>query len=222
MSVEDEERFQLSNNCWICDKLFDAGDNKVRDHCHITGKCRGSTHCSCNINLKLTKNIPIIFHNLRGYGSHLIVQEIGRFDVKVNVIPHGFEKYMAFTINKNVFFIDNMQFINSSLDPLVKNLSEMDFKYLSEEFSGAFVKLVKQKGMFPYEYMDSFEKFSKDKLPDKCKFHSSLEDEYISEKDYQNANNIWNVFKINKMGDYHDLYLKTDVLLLGDVFEKVH
>ena len=118
------------------------------------------------------------------------MQEIGRFDVKVNVVPHGFEKYMAFTFNKNVFFIDNMQFINSSLNPLVKNLSEMDFKYLSEESSGAFVKLVKQKGMCPYEYMDSFEKFSKDKLPDICKFYSSLKDEYISEKDYQNANNI--------------------------------
>ena len=55
MSAEDEKRFQLSNNRWICDKLFDAGDNKVRDHCHITGKYRGSTHWSCNINLKLTK-----------------------------------------------------------------------------------------------------------------------------------------------------------------------
>ena len=73
MSAE-EERFQLSNNCWICDKLFEVGDEKVRDHCHITGKYRGAVHCSYNINLKLTKKIPVIFHNLRGYDSHLIIK----------------------------------------------------------------------------------------------------------------------------------------------------
>ena len=95
-----------------------------------------------------------------------------------------------------------------------------DFRYLSEEFSDEFLKLVKQKGVYPYEYMNSFKKFSEDKLPDRCKFFSSLKDVCISEKDYLKANNIWNVFKMNTMGDYHDLYLKTDVLLLADVFEK--
>ena len=89
---------------------------------------------------------------------------------------------MAFTINKNLVFIDSMQFMNSSLDALVKNLSDSDFKYLSEEFSGEFLKLVKQKGVYPYEYMDSFEKLSEDKLPDRCKFFSFLKDECISDK----------------------------------------
>ena len=69
MFAEDEERIQLSNICWIIDKLFDSGDNKVRDHCNITGKYRGSAHWSCNINLKLTKEVPVIFHNLSGYAS---------------------------------------------------------------------------------------------------------------------------------------------------------
>ena len=70
MSVDDEKRLQLSNICWICDKLFDAGDNKVRDHCHITGKYRGSAHWNCNISFKLTKKICVIFHDLRGYESY--------------------------------------------------------------------------------------------------------------------------------------------------------
>ena len=83
MSAEDEQRFQLSNICWICNKLFDAGDNKVRDHCHITVKYRGSVNWCCNNNLKLTKNVPVIFYNLRGYNSHLIMQGISKFDVKV-------------------------------------------------------------------------------------------------------------------------------------------
>ena len=108
----------------------------------------------------MTKKILVIFHNLRSYNSHFIIKEISKFDVKVSVIPNGLEKYMAFTINTNLVFIDTMLFMNSSLDSLVKSLSDNDFKYLSEEFSGEFSKLVKQKGVYPYEYMKSFKKFS--------------------------------------------------------------
>ena len=220
MSAEEEEKFQLANSCWFCNKLLDVRDEKVRDHCHITGKYRDAAHFSCNANLKLSKKVTVIFHNLRGYDIHLIIKEMGKFDVKVSVIPNGLEKYMAFPINKNLVFIDSMQFINSSLDSLVKNLSDNNFKYLSEKFSGEFLELVKEKRVYPYGYMDSFKKFSENKLPDKSKFFSSLKDECISGKDYQRANNAWNALKMNTMVDYHDLYLKTDVLLLADVFEK--
>ena len=212
MSTEEEEKFQLANSCWICEKLFDVGDDKVRDHCHITGRYRGASHWSCNINLKMSKIIPVMFHNLRGYENHLIIKEVSKFDVKLSVITNGLEKYMAFTINRNLVFIDSVQFMNSSLDSLVKNLSDHDFVCLSEEFSGKFLKLVKQKGVYPYKYMDSFEKFFEDKLPNKCEFFSSLKDRCISEKDYLKAINAIKVFKMNTLGDYHDLYLKTDVL----------
>ena len=127
---------------------------------------------------------------------------------------------MAFTINRNLIFIDSMQFMISSLYSLVKNLSDNDFKYLSEELSGDLLKLAKQKGVYSYEYMNSFEKFPEDKSPDKCKLFSSLRDECGSKENYTGAIDVWNVFKMNTMGDYHDLYLKTDVLLLADVFEK--
>ena len=99
-------------------------------------------------------------------------------------------------------------------------MSDNDFKYLSQEFSGDVLKLVKQKGMYPCRYMDSFQKFLEDKLPDTSIFYSSLKDECIIGKDYLHANNNWNVFKINTLGDYHDLYLETDVLLFADAFEK--
>ena len=102
------------------------------------------------------------------------MQEIGKFDGKISVIPNGLEKYMAFTINKNLFFIDSMQFTNSILDALVKNLSDNDFKYLSREFIGEQLKLVKQKAVYPYEYMDSFKRFSDKELPDRCEFDSFL------------------------------------------------
>ena len=126
MSAEEERKFQSSNKCKMCHKLCDAGNNKVRDRCHITGKYRGSADLSCNIHLKLSKKVPIIFHNLNRYESHLIMQEIGKFELKVNVIPNGLRKYMAFTINNNLLFVDSMQFMNSSLDSLVKNLSDND------------------------------------------------------------------------------------------------
>ena len=91
---------------------------------------------------------------------------------------------MAFTINNNLVFVDRMQFMNFSLDPLVKHLSNNNFKYSSEEFVSDLFELVKQKEVHPYEYMDSFKKRFDEKLPDMCKFFSSLKDKRISEKDY--------------------------------------
>ena len=96
MSEEEEHLFQQSNSCWICKKLIDNDDEKVRDHCHVTGKFRGAAHWSCNINLQLTKKVPVIFHNLRGYDSHLIFCELNKFDVKIDVIPNRLEKTWHF------------------------------------------------------------------------------------------------------------------------------
>ena len=219
MSAEENELFEMTNICWICGKLIENTDNKVRGHCHITGKYRGAAH-SCSINLKISKKVPVMFHNLKGYDGHLIFKELSKFNAKISVISNGSEKYMGFTLNKNLVFIDSMLFMNSSLDKLVKNLSDKDFKYLSEEFSNGQLKLVKEKGIYPYEYVSSFKKFKENKLPDKCRFFSSLKDFGIHEKEYQRAINAWKVCKIKNLGKYHDLYLKTDVLLLCDVFEK--
>ena len=85
-------------------------------------------------NLQLSKKLPVIFPNLRSYSSHLIFCELNKFDVKIEVIPNRLEKYIAFFENKNFVFIDSMQFTNSSLEKLVKNLSDDDFKYLTKEF----------------------------------------------------------------------------------------
>ena len=219
MSAEENERFELTI-CWICSKLIENSDDKVRDHCHISGKYRGAAHWSCNINLKITKKVNAIFHSLTGYDSHLIFKELSKFNVKIRVIPNGLEKYMAFTINRNIVFIDSMQFMNSSLDKLVKNSNDEDFNYLSEEFSGEHLKLVKQKGVYPYEYINSFKIFFEKKLPGKCEFFSSLEGSKINKKEYERAVRVWKLFKIKNIGQYHDLYLKADVLLLTDVFER--
>ena len=96
MIEEEEEQFQSSNMCWIHEKLIDDDDKKVIDHFHITGKFKGASHWSYNMNLQLTKKVPVIFHNLRSYDSHLIFCELNRFDVKIDVISNRLEKYMTF------------------------------------------------------------------------------------------------------------------------------
>ena len=87
--------------------------------------------------------------------------------MKIDLISNRLEKYMAFLLNKNLVFIESMQFMNSSLEKLVKRLSDNDFKYLTEGFGFKKLKLLKQKDAYPYEYMDSFKKFGEEKLPDK-------------------------------------------------------
>ena len=193
MTKEDNEDFESSTKFWICDKDYIDAYVKLRDYCHITEKYRGSAHSDCNINVKLNHKIPVVFHNLENYNSHLIMQELGKFNLKINVMPNGLEKYMSFSINNNLSFIDSFQFLSSSLDSLVKNLGKDDFKYSSQEFDNNVLDLVKQKGLYPNEYMTDFKKF-KEQLPSKEKFYSSLTGKKISNKEYNHALKVWNKF----------------------------
>ena len=120
LNESGEENFWPSNTCWIYEKLLD--DEKVRDHWHITGQYRGASHWSCNVNLKLDKKNFIIFYNLKRYDSHLIMNVINKYDVNESAIPNGLEKCMTFTINKNLVIIGSKQFMNSSLEKLVRKL----------------------------------------------------------------------------------------------------
>ena len=176
MAEEEQEQFQSSNICGMCKKLIDDDDEKVRDHCHIFQKYRGSAHWGCNINLQLTKNILVIFHNLRGYDSHLIFCEFNTFEEKIDVIPNIYQNTWHFVLSKNLIFIDSIQFINSRPEKLVKNFSDDDFKYLTKKFGLKNLELLKQSGAYPYELMDSFKRFSAEKLPDKKCFYSSVKD----------------------------------------------
>ena len=84
MTKTDDEDFENSTKCWICDNDYIDNDVKVRDHCHIKGKYRGSAHRDCNINVKLNHKIPVVFHNLKNYDSHLVMQELGKFNLKLS------------------------------------------------------------------------------------------------------------------------------------------
>jgi len=237
MTKENELDFQNSTRCYICRKEYAEKDNyithkgkvikiknhPVRYHCHITGKYRGSAHDNCNLQLRLDPEklkIPVIFHNLKGYDSHFIMQKIGKIieetKNKISVIANNFEKYISFRIGNNLQFIDSFQFMSSSLDKLSSNLDK--FIYNDRETNDP-DSLLKKKGVYPYSYMDSFSKFRETELPARKDFYNKLNQIDISEDEYQHARKVWDAFKIKNLGEYHDLYLKTDVLLLSDVFE---
>ena len=229
--------FEHTIRCTKCVKKINNKPMKVRDHCHITGKYRGAAHDKCNLNFQITNKIPVIFHNLRGYDSHFIIQEIGEIikknkykeigkdgkekekekQMNINIIPNNMEKYLAIMLGKHLTFIDSFQFMSSSLDRLVSNLPKESFKYTSKRFKSK-LDLMTRKGVYPYDYMDSFDKFN-EQLPTKEDFFSILNNEHITDEDYNHALEVWKTFNIKNMGEYHDLYLTSDILLLADVFE---
>ena len=236
MTKENEIDYQNATKCHICNRRFkvvdgkdvDGGKLKVRDHCHITGQYRGAAHNDCNLKWVISAEklkIPVIFHNLKGYDCHFIMQNIGHLirqgcNLDLSVIASNFEKYIGFNIGKHLTFIDSFSFMSQSLDRLSSNLTDDAFSYTRGAFpNDEQFRLIKRKGVYPYDYMDSFERFSEKSLPGIEDFYSILNDTGISESDYSHAKEVWSTFQIRDMGEYHDLYLRTDVLLLADVFE---
>ena len=197
--------------------------DKVIDHDHITGKYRGAAHSSCNLKLRIDPDkikIPVFFHNLRGYDAHLmlIMQYIGEQDGALSCIPNNKEKYISFSW-RQLEFKDSAQFLLASLDKLVKSNKKETFKHTQIGRTNEEFELLIRKGVYPYEYMDSWERFDEAKLPPIENFYSSLSASSISPEDYKHAIKVWKTFNCKTLADYHDLYLKTDVNLLSDVFE---
>ena len=124
MTNEDEEIYNNSQICWICKEELNT--DKVRDHCHVTGKFRGAAHNKCNLKSRIPRKLQIIFHNLQGYDGHIIFTELNNFHVDIALIPKGIDKYMSIIVNRHITFIDSVQFYNSSLDILASNLEDKD------------------------------------------------------------------------------------------------
>ena len=186
-------------------------------HCKITGDFIGAVHRDCKQKQMLEKKIiPVVFHNLKGYDSHLIFKKIHEIDDKIECIPNNTEKFISFSFG-DLVFIDSMNFLQQSLEKLVettpKELLRITSKIVKEQ------ELLFKKGVYPYEYIDSFERFNEKSLPEKEKFYSKLNGKEITEEEYEHAKKVWEKYECKTIGDYHDLYLKTDVTLLADVFE---
>ena len=230
----EQKSFDEAEICHICKK--ELLDDKVRDHCHFTGQYRGAAHNSCNLQCRKPMILPVIFHNLQGYDAHLFIKQLACLPGELNCIPSTEEKYISFSkkikvdeyrsrrngenipLYFEIRFIDSFKFLQTSLANLVSNLQPDDFHNTKQVFKEN-VELLTRKGVYPYDYVSSFEKLFETQLPPKEEFYSKLNDEDITDDDYKHAKNVWNTFKCKTIRDYHNLYLKSDVLLLSDVFE---
>ena len=179
--------------------------------------------------------IPVIFHNLQGYDAHLFIKQLSKIKGDFTCIPSTEEKYISFSKNERVDeyqnkdgktvslnfelrFIDSFKFLQTSLSNLVKNLQPDDFVNTREIFKDK-IDLSTRKGVYPYDYVSCISKFDETQLPSQKEFYSKLNDEDITDDEYQHALNVWETFGCKNIRDYHNLYLKSDVLLLADVFE---
>ena len=243
LSEEEKSQHKKATSCYVCNCDFTAENRKVRDHCHVLGNYRGAACNMCNLGMKLTKTIPVIFHNLKGYDSHLLLPELGKFHKKISIIPNNMQTYMSFSVGHttsyfdkktgkqvdreymNLRFIDSFGFMASSLNQLVIDLKQSGldkFKNVSREFGSdvELTELMTRKGIYPYSFMDGYDKFDIDPFTlTKSDFRNDLTGEDISDCDYEFYEEICKKFDIKTLGEYHDLYLKSDVLLLSDVFE---
>ena len=147
MTNEDEEIYNNPHICWVCKRELNT--DKVKDHCHVTGKFRGAAHNKCTLKLRIPRQLPIIFHNLQGYDGHITFEEINNFDVDIAVIPKAIDKYMSIIVNRHITFIDSYQFYNSPLDTLASNLQDNDFKHLNSEFGIDKLEILKKKDLYP-------------------------------------------------------------------------
>ena len=228
LTSADQKSFDAEVNCHICGG--ELKEDKVRDHCHFTGQYRGAAHNKCNLMCRKPKLLPVIFHNLQGYDARLFIKQLARLEGDLNCIPSTEEKYISFSksikvgeyyclklgkmmdINFEIRFLDSFKFLQTSLTNLVSNLSPDDCHNTKQVFKSN-TELLTRKGVYPYDYVSSLDKLSETQLPPKEEFYSQLND------DYQHAIKVWNIFECKTIRDYHDLYLKSDVLLLADVFE---
>jgi len=129
------------------------------------------------------------------------------------------EKGVEKDVTRELRFLDSFRFMPSSLDKLAKNLQRDKFINLKKYFADKKFDLVHRKGVFPYDYVDSLEKLKEEKLPPKEAFYSRFSDENISDEDYSHAQTVWKEFGMSTFRDYLELYNKSDVLILADIFE---
>jgi hypothetical protein len=232
---EDKKKHFHAKRCRECGCSFDI-KKKVRHHDHYTGKYIGALCDECNLRKrKKYIEIPVFFHNLKGYDSHHIISTISDVLLEgdgIEIIAENYEKYKSISwrigSNVKIVFKDSLAFLSSSLEKLISNLKdgEINSKILKERFPYLFENYGKKglihltkKGIFPYSWFDSYDKFDYPTLPPKKDFYDDLNDDEICDEEYEVAKKIWKEFDCKCFRDYHDLYLKTDVILLSDVFE---
>ena len=237
MTQEDWNKFYNADTCYMCHESFPKKKNKDgkvvadkhRDHDHYTGEFRGAACRKCNLQHRPDDYLVVVVHNLKGYDSHFFVHEAARLakelDMQndISAIPLSNEKFMSFTFG-HLKFIDSYQFRGASLEKLVENLYDKDDKHKHfhnmRQFFPNDMDILCRKGYYPYEWVDSFDKLNYVGLPPIEAFSSQLTRETRTPEEYEHALKVYARLKCESFKDYHLAYLKTDVLLLADVFTR--
>lgn len=225
---------RLAKKCYICSKNFEKYDYskkvnencKVRDHHHITGQYRGAAHSKCNLLARRPRSLRVFFHNMK-YDIKFVVQGLKeKANMRdINVIANTEEDFITLSFKVGSYFkvefIDSFRFLPASLENLAKNLSREDFLHVANEFTDPVQQdLAVRKSVFCYDYLNDLTKLNDTQLPPKEVFFNRLSNEHISDADYAHAQTVWREFNIQNLGDYSDLYLKIDVPILADVFQR--
>ena len=222
-----------AKKCFNCDKEFYYDHEaevftRTAHHEHISGKYIGPACVRCNLALKYKQStrakknfeIPVVFHNLKGYDSKLILEHFPWIEGEKKSELHCYKPGTVFNVHiSRIEVIDSCQFMKTSLSVLAENLrksGEEKFKHTKQHYKEHF-DLVTRKGVYCYSYMSSFEKFVETELlPIEC-FYNDLSESHTTEKEYQHAKDVWAAFEMTSLKQYHDTYLATDVLILADV-----
>ena len=222
MTEVDEEDYENNKICRFCER--EILSDKVRDHCHLTGKNRGPAHNSCNINVKQKDSnfIPFAFHIFSNYDCHINFKrlvDLKKDKVNFEIIPKTNEEYIVVKYGC-IRFIDSYRFFSESLDKLVEKLDEDDFKILKNEFPDKWQNLSK-KLAYPYHYFNSINDYQKpvDNLK-KEDFFSKLKNKCPDDDEIERTKEIVKLFNIKDGEELTKLFCKSDVILLADVMEK--
>ena len=222
--AEARSRAKSQTSCYLCGEVFKRGQTTYRDHCHLSGRFRGMSCLVCNLkhsSLHQLK-IPVIMHNGAKYDLHFLIENLHTVNEEFSVIPKNTEQYLALQLGSFIF-IDSFQHLGESLAVLADNLRDKGkecFVHTREHFPDPEQQeLLLQKGVFCYSYLDDFERFLEKQLPTREKFFNDIGQKHISEGEYAHAQKVWERFSCQTLGQYHDIYLLCDVLMLSDIFQ---
>ena len=222
---EDEVRYKTATVCHICKEPFESVRDKVKDHCHRSGKWLGAAHYQCNVDRRVKTKLLCYMHNFSGYDSHFVMKhymELQGREKRVKGLAMNGQKFRTVTLGK-VEFVDSLHLLDASLSELVNDLVEENHPFPILKASGIYNTeqqrelLIRSKGVYPYEYITSFETLSEKQLPPRENFFSVLRDDGISEEDYEHALKTFKAFKCKDLGDYTRLYCHLDTLQLAEI-----
>ena len=223
MTDEDREVFEAAAYCSECNGKFGPSDIKVRDHDHHTGEFRSALCNFCNLQKKNLLFINLYCHNMSGFDSHLLIKALDMESAQFSILSKNMEQIITMKVGR-YRIIDSCSFMPQSLETLTTNLKAKGVEHFLQtkklaKHSKVKLDLLTQKGVYPYEFVDSMDRLLDTALPEKRDFYSSLKDSHISAEDHQRAQVVWDTFKCETLGDYTRLYCRSDTYLLADCWK---